>query len=469
MKKLLILGSTFAMGLCAVGIAVGAGQAREVKAGDLDGDKAAALKSLLTGYNDGGYTKLTTFYLTEAARSETQFFHNGANALQRATYYNADESALLMGDYSGSFGTINSGYMNDGEGNANHFKYLGDAAPDVDKLFDDIKADWKASGQTVGGYYQTLTSLADSIPTDGSGWWYDDSHAHITYGHTITNLKIVDGEYDDPILKRFQYFAAPMMLQNSYFSWSSVRVQDTTDFLSIRLYSSVLDAEKSTLVGVDEVLISEARIFKGISLEASNEVQYYLKGDFNDWGTSDPLETAPDLYECEPQYRIQKDLPNWKNFKISGSDDSWYGYTNVENKDHFRTFQKDDCQAVYSGIYTMYFKPHASDSQNMIYMQFDEIDYDFESWSSWDQSIADATFRVVITYSDDSTDDLALTSYTATKPTEWYRVKFALRLPTNFKTVQLQRRSADGSELWNITNFTNSANVYELKGNPVNP
>ena len=310
MKRILLTTAAALLGLGALGFA------SSQNAIAVGADCATDLSAKLLEYAGGGtegYTKLTTMFLTPAAQGETQYFHGGANALQRATYYNAGETALLMGNYDGTFAGvgeatgINSGYRNNDEEGVTHFIYTDDAATEANLFEAEHRTDgWKATGQRLGTYYRTLTQLSNSVKD--TDWWWDDNTK--SWGHSIENLKIDEGEYSDPLLKDFQYFAAPMMLQNNYFSWHSIRVAEASNYLSIRLYSTSSDAGKSTLVGGDEALISEARVYKGIHLAPKTE--WVIKGI----GDSDiPLTESPDLYLPE-QYTLTTPIAIGDEFKL---------------------------------------------------------------------------------------------------------------------------------------------------------
>ena len=188
-----------------------------------------ALKDMLTGQIDGGYTKKTT--ISDFVCENEEYFHCKVNGAQRATYYRADETALLMGNYDGTFSSINSGYMNNETG-IQHFTYklsLG--------FFDNIDLDWTYDGQSVGDYYPTLTSLANLVVVEdwsyqNNAWHYDGNDA-VVYG-------------------KFQYFAAPLLLEGNIVM-DGIEVGLDGDVLSIKLYG---DSSK---------LISEALITKGIN------------------------------------------------------------------------------------------------------------------------------------------------------------------------------------------------------------
>lgn len=193
------------------------------------------LDDLLVSYNVNGYTKKTEF----SANLDASLFHANCNGKTRATYYNASENALLMGDYDGTFTNINSGYKNR-EGGIQHFRYNGEG-----NYFTNITEDWTFDGQSVGVYYPTLTSLAALIEQES--WSYSDN----TFTYTFGAITLTEGEYNDQVLKNFQYFAAPMLLQTTSIDWGNVQVKEETNYLSIKLSSKT-------------ELISEAKVYKGI-------------------------------------------------------------------------------------------------------------------------------------------------------------------------------------------------------------
>lgn len=189
------------------------------------------LKTLLTNQNQNGYTKKTI--LSDEICSHIDYFHAGCNTPKRATYYNVDENALLMGEYDGGFTHINSGYKNlpDEEDGIQHFTYLGS-----EDYFTNIKEDWSYLGQKVGTYYPTLSSLASLINQD-EDWSYSDE--------TFTYIK-----EDSSLLKDFQFFAAPMLLEG--------KVELKT--INIKLVSEELEIE---LVDKTDAVVSTAKVTKG--------------------------------------------------------------------------------------------------------------------------------------------------------------------------------------------------------------
>ena len=187
------------------------------------------LQSMLTGQNDNGYTKKTTI---EGFVCENEdYFHCKVNTAKRATYYIQNETALLMGNYNGTFSSINSGYKNNETG-IQHFTYKGSLG-----LFDNINEDWTYEGQFVGDYYPTLTSLSESVVDEE--WSYDDLlSAYVYIGSNST------------VLQKFQYFAAPLLLEGNI-AIASVQVSLANEELTIKLIDS------------SERLISTAVVTKG--------------------------------------------------------------------------------------------------------------------------------------------------------------------------------------------------------------
>ena len=221
-----------------------------------------SLKSLLTSYNENGYSKETVFYLTDVERGITDDFHAGANTKARRTYYNSGETALLMGDYEGGFSTINSGYKNI-ENGVQHFSFNGVLG--TDDIFTAIEEGWTAENQSVGDYYPTLSSLSSLI--NEKEWEYLDG----SFVYNIENLEVVDGVYNDENLQKFQYFAAPMLLQTDRYAWKSIRIKEESSCLVIELISDATkDAAKTIEHDEKDALISKARIYKGIHYELRN-------------------------------------------------------------------------------------------------------------------------------------------------------------------------------------------------------
>ena len=185
-------------------------------------DPDPTLSDWLLNQNTTGYTKKTTINL-EKCNEHPEWFHAGCNGSQRATYYNKEESALLMGDYEGGFEHINSGYRNKDnvEEGIQHFRF--DTEAEDGKYFEDMIDDWSFAGQRVGIYYPTLTSLSALIDQE-KDWSYDSSLKTFSY------LKS-----DSTLLQKFQYFAAPMLLDGTV-TWSDLKIKLDEGVLTIMMF-----------------------------------------------------------------------------------------------------------------------------------------------------------------------------------------------------------------------------------------
>ncbi len=451
MKKLLIFVGAVLLGVGAFGVS----GKKAVKAGATAGSE---VQVLLRSYNDGGYTKKTQMYLTDDAVDElAEYFHAGQNTLKRATYYTADEHSLLMGNYDGTFGGvggINGGFRNISAVACERFHYT-DETPDVDNLFsaEHTAADYVAAGQTVGGYYQTLYSLSEAI--DDS--WVKDGDAYI---YNLGEITVTDGEYNNPVLKKFQYFAAPMMLQNAYFSWHSIRVVEGASFLSIRLYSTRASGEgKSTMLGSDEALISEARVYKGINLNP--EVTWTLKGSFDSWSDGEALQYQADLYNPE-QYAITKNLSYGDQIKFN-CESTYLGYDQLENTEWF--FRWNDGEGdnniivKLSGEYTFYLKPKS----NAVYAAVPSngyIDIPLNLSSEWKSDGAIFYAYVWIGSGDDKVEEFFKANADGT----------SVRITGLYHNMILLRKSPDHdtSDWFGVWNQTQDLTIDHLKTLKIN-
>ncbi|MBQ9457139.1 MAG: hypothetical protein IJU64_01330 [Bacilli bacterium] len=342
MKKLLILGSTFAMGLCAVGIAVGV-QAREVKADDADSSVVAAL---IRGYMNEGkqYTKKSQIFLTEEEKiNQVDLFHAKHNVLERTTYYDETVNALLMGDFDGGFDDIKSGYAAKGD-NMVHYYYTGDGSETAD-LFTARNEDYTVKNTNPNEYFVTLTDLADlaadiSWTTDGSSYYH--------------NFGAEDKEKEDAeVLKAFQYFAAPMLLENTRYNPKYIRVAPTAKFLSVRIYDTASDLGYVTLSGGTEALLSEARVYSGLSFNPTNR-DVVLKGSFDSWGEGYPFVYEPGFDDVE-QYKVTVDLAKDNEVKVV-MDGSWQGAGTLENQTYFTGEGNNNMWVSAYGKFDIYWK-----------------------------------------------------------------------------------------------------------------
>ena len=355
MKKILFAFATLALGLGAFGFM------KQPKATFVSADAKSDAVGILRSYATGGkYIKKTQIFLNiESIEEIKTHFHAGSVSLERTTYYDENVGGLLMGDYDGSFTTINSGYINDAtdENKINHFRYRNSASPSVSDLFTERNVDWSAKNQRVGDYYPTLTSLANL--SDNVEWKSFELNGFTVYRHYVWN----DAE-QDTCFGKFQYFAAPLLLvDKEYMNFNSVWVIDTGDFLSIRLYADKTESGKSTMTpGENEVLISEARVYKGISSFDPGS-KWYLKGDMNGWSANESYRFHYSADNYNPlQFKLLVNLSANSWFKVN-CDDTWWGYEHLTDKTNFwRWGEYGDGNASANdsggaGLYTLYLQP----------------------------------------------------------------------------------------------------------------
>ena len=351
MKKLLIIGSTFALGLCAVGIAVG-GQAKEAKATEAN----EAVSALLADYAASAqYTKKSQIFLNADAIEEFDtYFHAGHSVLERSTYYDETTDALLMGNYDGTFSSIKSGYIKNGA-NMDHYRYTGTGAS-TDDLFTAKSVDYTVKNTSPNTYFVNLSTLAAETD-EKTGWISYEANGATVYQYEVGAITITGGEYNDSTLKKFQYFAAPMLLQTGYFSYKYIEVADAGDFLSIRIYLTSSDSEKVTVAARgSDYMLCEARVYKGLSFDPGEK--YYLVGSAKgDWGeTSEyPLEYCMDSAHII-QFKVDADFSAGETFKIRRGS-TWVGNEQLEGDTGWFEGSGTDIKARFTGTGTIYYKP----------------------------------------------------------------------------------------------------------------
>ena len=266
MGKLFIALSSFVLAVSAF-VAGPKGKAPEVSGTNSD------LAGLLNEYvGSGKYVKKSKIYFSDAAKLEmSDYLHAGTNRIEMTTWYDeSDGGALLMGNYDGTFSTINSGYNTVG-GNMHHFYTTAPNTTDPADLFTNIHDDGWNSNDTVNEFYDVLSGLATEVAKGDQEWTYVDG----IYTHAVSADLSIDssGNYTDLTMKRFQYFAAPMLLQtvsvkdkesSKWLTFSSLKVEQKIGYLSIRIYISAGDSGKVTSeVEGEECMLSEAQVYKG--------------------------------------------------------------------------------------------------------------------------------------------------------------------------------------------------------------
>ena len=271
MKKLFIFMGALLLGVGAFGIK--GNKPLRVKAA-LSNDQVTALKGMMGKYIDayGRYTKKSHIYLKTDTPDFATYFHAGATAQERTTYY--ANGALLMGDLDGGFSTINSGYANSGE-NMVHYRSEDGLAGLTTPA--NRTVDYTVEGKQMSDYFFDLNDLKNSI--QAGDWEY--SNENKCYYHNINSLALdANNEFNDPLLKKFQYFAAPMLLQTAghYLSYESIVLQETSGYLHIAIYLSSSDSGK---VSSGSNLLAEAMVYAGLQMPG-----YYLVGSYGsdyDW------------------------------------------------------------------------------------------------------------------------------------------------------------------------------------------
>ena len=249
MKKKIILSSILALGV--LGGVVG------LTHGPVEVDASATSESIVNTlknyYNDGVYTKKTQIDLTTVAETEIKEHFHGNVELNRSTYYK--HNALLMGDFDGSFKSVNSGYGTDASGNMTHFTWNQEAQEtEIDyTVTKGEHQNWKDKDiDGMEGFYVTLNDML----VDG----YFDSWTSFEYSVINKN---------DKYLLDFLAFTAPCLestfLSSNYFTATAqnpvkLKIQDRTDYLSLQI---ILNESNSGTVNNTSRILSDARIYKG--------------------------------------------------------------------------------------------------------------------------------------------------------------------------------------------------------------
>ena len=355
MKKRIVSGFVALSAFALVGGALAGQQFNEARA---EGENYKnEVVELLAGYHtDHRYTKKTEIFLSEAAKADLDgagAFHAHETRLKRATYYEESVDALLMGDYDGGFADINSGYVSEGE-DMEHYRYTGEASKTED-YFTKKNVNYTVKGTTPNAYFVNLTNLSATINT-ATCTWTKGSNSDYYYNFGEQYWDEDKGEYSDILLKDFQYFVAPMLLQGdfaAYFTFDYIQIQNTTNWLTIRLYVKGTDSEKVTLVGDNRGVLAEARIFKGIQI-GEPLTRCVVRGSFNEWGDGIPMAYYPAFDDVE-QYRVTVNWDKKTQFKVVCGG-TWFGYDKVENPDYFWDAGGNIEPKYYNTEYTIYWK-----------------------------------------------------------------------------------------------------------------
>ena len=218
------------------------------------------VKTLIQDYvgTEGKYTKKTHIHLNDAAIAELkEYFHAGANAPKRRTYYDETVDALLMGDYDGGFEHINSGYAKNGD-NMDHYSYNG-SSTDGSDFFTAKEVDYPVNNTSPNQFFVNLSNVATESALHD--WEEEDG----VYTYAITSLTKEGDFYKDVLLHKVFYFAAPMLLEtaSAYLSPSKITVEEVDSKLVISVYVYGVDLTK---LDNTDGLLSQASIEKGLIL-----------------------------------------------------------------------------------------------------------------------------------------------------------------------------------------------------------
>ena len=227
---------------------------------------------LLNSYIDNGcYTKLTVLE-TDNIKVLGGEYHGGADQPKRRTYYNENTDALLMGDYDGGFGGINSGYAND-ESGMQHYKNNAEAIT-TDNLFSERNVDYTVEGTTPKAYFDFLSEIAQMVNDSGSDGWEVDGCVFRYEADEF--LTVSESENYNDLLKMFQYFAAPMVKMNDNLKLKKIEVSEsdyptgsetTEKLLVIKLFNE------------DNTLISSAYVVKGLNMQINIDPAQVVIGE----------------------------------------------------------------------------------------------------------------------------------------------------------------------------------------------
>ena len=223
-----------------------------------------ALKTLIQGYvsaQEGKYTKKTEIRFSEAAMVDAaEYFHAGATALKRRTYYDETADALLMGDYAGGFTNINSGYAKN-ESDMEHYRYSGTGESAAD-FFTARNVTYVVHDTTPNAFFVNLSSIANEVASKS----FVETAG--VYEYAVSDITTDEhGDYNDALLHKIQYFAAPMLLQtvaSAYLTPEKISFEESGSNLIIKIFVSEGDKGK---IKDDTTFLAECIVSKGLILD----------------------------------------------------------------------------------------------------------------------------------------------------------------------------------------------------------
>ena len=225
------------------------------------------VKELLAGYinEDGQYTKLTTL-ATDNIAALGGSYHGGANAAQRRTYYDEKVNALLMGNYDGTFATINSGYAKAEK--LDDMQHFTNNAGEImtENLFSARDVNYTVTNTDPVDYFDVLSDLADKAGKSSKDDWTKTGGAYRYVTHADAGWLTGTDPYNDGLLKEFQYFASPMLLLNAELKLAKIELYESAFYpTGSKTTESVLVIK---LLNADDVLISTALVVKGLTMQS---------------------------------------------------------------------------------------------------------------------------------------------------------------------------------------------------------
>ena len=375
MKKLFIFMGALLLGVGAFGIK--GNKPLPVKA-SLTDEQTTNLKNMMEKYIDtsGQYTKKSRSYLKTSTPDFATYFHAGETRQERTTYY--DDDVLLMGDLDGGFSSINSGYANSGSDMV-HFR--SEDGVNAINLADRRSIDYTVAGKQMSDYFFDLHDLVDSI--QAGEWGYNAG----LYYHDITTLGLDEhNEFKDPLLKKFQYFAAPMLLQtaNHYLSYKSITINEDSGYLHICIYLSDSDSGK---VDSGSNLLAEAMVYAGLTKPG-----YYLVGNYNsdkyDWQICTGRPLAAPTEGTDHGQLLNAMLPDKKyqvcQLKADGKTEWLHNVPEIANY-AYAEMDGNDIHIKYGGTYSIYL--NASDEIYIFRVDHKTATFKFtfvdSDWSDW--------------------------------------------------------------------------------------
>lgn len=374
MKKLLISFGILALGLGAFGLR---GNKPLLADAALDDAQVTTLKNMMGKYigNNDRYTKKSHIYLRTDTQDFDSYFHAGASVQERTTYY--APGALLMGDMDGKFVHINSGYANNGA-NMDHFSSQDGVNALNNAAVRDV--DYTVVGKQMSDYFYTLEDLKDSIVK--GDWGYNDG----LYYHDTNDLtRNAQGDYNDILLKKFLYFAAPMLLQtdSEYLSFKSITINEHHGYLHICIYLSDSDSGKSSS-GTN--LLAESMVYAGWQAPG-----YYLVGTYDtdyDWQLESAIQLQAPGSGTNIAEKTNFNLRTGKyqicQLKSDGKTEWFHNVPNIGDYD-FAEMDNNDISVKYGGNYSFFLN-----NESNIYITRNDnktatftFVYSDNAWNSW--------------------------------------------------------------------------------------